>query len=261
MASKTIKTKQLFDSNNRLSREVHSSLPAIIKSLGKTKFKYTSKALISFIPKSDYINNAILAMCASRNVYASAILFRSMIEHNFRHLYIYARALNDNNDDVGRRYYKALKANEDLESFTKINNYSKVVYPEKTKWNTKGEHNKSIREVGKEFRIEQIFYYLIANNNRKENEIIERFKKEYLLKRLEEYTNLSSVVHGGPFGELVFNKLHKNNNIDKQLNTFTVDSFGLHTSLVETTYLFAYLMDNKAEKYYRKIKSLRKIKS
>ena len=42
-----------------------------------------------------------------------------MIEHNFRHLYIYVRALNDNSDDVGKRYYKTLKGSEDLESFTK----------------------------------------------------------------------------------------------------------------------------------------------
>jgi hypothetical protein len=261
MFSKTTKIEQLFDLNNKLSQEVHSSLPAIIKSLEKTKFKYTSKALISFIPKSGYINSAILSSCASKNVYASAILFRSMIEHNFRHLYIYAHALNDNSDDVGKRYYKMLKANEDLEAFTKINNYNKIFYPEKNQWNTKGEHNNSIREVGKEFRIEKIFYYLIANNNRKENEIIEQFKKEYLLQRLEEYTNLSSVVHGGPFGELVFQKLHENNNIDKQLNAFAVDSFGLHASLVETTYLFAYLMDDDMKEYYEKIKSLRDIKS
>jgi len=261
MLDKTSKIDQFFNLNNKLSREVQSSLPAIIKSLRKTKFKYTSKALLSFIPKSGYLNSAILELSGNRNVHATVILSRSIIEHNFRHLYIYVRALNDDSDDVGKRYYKTLKANEDLESFTKINNYNKVIYPEKTEWNTKGEHNKAIHEVGKEFRIEQIFYYLIANNNNEKDKIVERFKKEYLLQRLVDYTNLSSGVHGGPFGELVLFNLQKDKDkFSKALEKFASDSFNLHYSLVESTYLFAYLMDNKMQKYYEKIKNLRKVR-
>src|SRR3989344_6663046 len=261
MPDKTSKIDQFFNLNNKLSQEVQSSLPAIIKSLGKTKFKYTSKALLSFIPKSGYLNSAILELSRDRNVYATAILSRSIIEHNFRHLYIYVRALNNDSDDVGKRYYKTLKANEDLESFTKINNYSKAVYPEKTGWNTKGEHNKAIREVGKEFRIEQIFYYLIANNNNEKDKIVERFKKEYLLQRLVDYTNLSSGVHGGPFGELALFSLRKDKKkFEDTLYKFASDSFNLHYSLVEATYLFAYLMDDKTQTHYEKIKNLKEAK-
>jgi hypothetical protein len=178
-----------------------------------------------------------------------------MIEHSFRHLYIYVRALNDNNDDTGKRYYETLRGNEDLESFDKISNYSKVVYPEKTKWNTKGEHNNAIRQVGKEFHIERIFYYLVANNNK--TKLVERFKKEYLLQRLTEYTKLSSAVHGGPFGEAVFVNLQGDKEkLNKQLNRFSVDSFWLHKSLVESTYLFAYLMDDKMQKHYENISNV-----
>jgi len=261
MSDKNNKIKDLFESNNELAKQIKFSLPAIVKSLGKTKFKYTSRALLSFIPKSGYLNSAILESSGNKNIYATAILSRSMIEHNFRHLYIYVRALNDDSDDVGKRYYKALKGSEDLESFAKINNYNKAVYPEKTNWNIKGEHNKAIREVGKEFRIEQIFFYLIANNNNEKDEIIKRFKKEYLLQRLVDYTNLSSGVHGGPFGELALFNLQKDKDkLDKALEKFTDDSFNLHHSLVETTYLFASLMDDKIQTHYEKIKNLKKIK-
>jgi len=255
MSDKNNKIKNLFDLNNKLAKEIQSSLSTIAKFLGKTKFKYTSKALLSFIPKSGYLNSAILESSGNRNVYATAILSRSMIEHNFRHLYIYVRALNDDSDDVGKRYYKTLKGSEDLESFTKINNYNKAVYPEKTNWNTKGKHNKAIREVGKEFRIEQIFFYLIANNNNEKNEIVKRFKKEYLLQRLIDYTNLSSGVHGGPFGELALFNLQKDKGkFNKALEKFADDSYNLHYSLVETTYLFTYLMDNKAKTHYEKLR-------
>lgn len=109
MSDKAIKIDQFFNANNKISREVQSSLPVIIKSLENGKFKYTSKALLSSIPKSGYLNSAILELSGSKNIYAAGILSRSMIEHNFRHLYIYVKALNDN-DNIGKRYYiKRLK--------------------------------------------------------------------------------------------------------------------------------------------------------
>lgn len=256
MSNKNSKINILFDLNDKLTQEIQSTLPAIVRSLGKTKFKYTSKAFSSFIIKSGYLNSAILELSENKNVYSTAILFRSMIEHNFRHLYIYVRSLNDDSDDAGKRYYKTLKGCEDLESFTKVNNYNKVIYPEKTSWNTKGEYNKAIREVGKEFRIEQIFFYLISNNNNKQTETASLFKKKYLLQRLISYTNLSSGVHGGPFGELALFKIQKNKDkFNKALEKIASDCFDLHCSLVEATYLFAYLMDEKMKSQYDKIKN------
>ncbi|OGY39976.1 MAG: hypothetical protein A2570_00135 [Candidatus Brennerbacteria bacterium RIFOXYD1_FULL_41_16] len=251
------KIEQLIELNARLSQEIGRTLPAIVKSLGKTKFKHTGKALLSFIPKTGYLNSAILELSASKNLYSAAILSRSIVEHNFRQQYIYVRALNDDSDDVGKRYYQTLKASEDLELFTKINNYNEVIDPGKTKWNTKGEHNKAIQEVGKEFGIKQIFFYLIKNNNNEKSETIEHFKKEYLLERLIEYTNLSSGVHGGPFGELVLYNLQKDRNeFYKALDKFAKDSFVLYYNTVELTYFFSFLMDNENKNHYEKIKAL-----
>src|SRR3989344_7998209 len=146
-----------FALNETLSKKIQESLPFIIESLQKTEFQYTGKALISFIPKSGYLINSILFSCKSGDPYSASILFRSLIEHSFRHLYIFVKALNDKNDDVGKTYYNSLKATEDLESVEKIINYKKIVYPEDTQWNTKGDHNNAIRETAKSFRIEKIF--------------------------------------------------------------------------------------------------------
>jgi hypothetical protein len=153
---------QLYEN---LSRKVQVSLPVITESLNKSKFKYVTKALLLFIPKSGYLMSSILQASESSNPYADSILFRSLIEHSFKHLYIFVKALNENSDSVGEIYYKTLKAKEDLDSVQKIINYSKAVYPEKTQWNTKGDHNKNISDEAKQFEIQNIFYYLIANNN------------------------------------------------------------------------------------------------
>jgi hypothetical protein len=243
-----------FTLNEALSKKIQESLPFIIESLQKTEFQYTGKALTYFIPKSGYLINSILFSCKSGDPYSASILFRSLIEHSFRHLYIFVKALNDKNDDVGKTYYNSLKANEDLESVEKIINYKKIVYPEDTQWNTKGDHNNAIRETAKSFRIEKIFHYLISNNNNEKSEVIKRYKKEYLLERLIEYTNMSSSVHGGPFGKLALYELQKDKSkLDAILNKFANESFLLHKSLVETTYLFASLMDEKVDKYYREL--------
>src|SRR3989344_167908 len=122
-----------FASNETLSKKIQESLSYIIESLQKTEFKYTGKALISFIPKSGYLINSLLFSCKSGDPYSASILFRSLVEHSFRHLYIFVKALNDKSDSVGNTYYNSLKANEDLESVEKIINYKKIVNQEKTK--------------------------------------------------------------------------------------------------------------------------------
>ena len=247
-----------FVLNEAISKKVQKTLPFIIKSLQKTEFKYTGKSLVSFKPKSGYLLNSILSSCKSVDPYSASILFRSLIEHSFRHLYIFVKALNDKNDDVGSTYYNSLKANEDLESVEKIINYKKIVYPEDTQWNTKGDHNNAIREIAKNFRIEKIFHYLINNNNNEGNEVVKRYKKEYLLERLIEYTNMSSSVHGGPFGELALYELQKDKfKLDATLNKFASESFMFHKSIIETTYLFGSLMDDKVTKYYDEITKLK----
>lgn len=244
-------------SHEELSKKMEVSLPSITDSLGKSEFKNVGKSLLVFISKSGYLMSSIVSSCLEKNVYSASVLFRSMIEHSFRHLYIFARALNDNNDSVGEEYYHSLKANEDLESIEKIINYRKVVYPEEAKCITRGDHNNSIREIAKHFRIEQIFYYLVQNN--KDNDEIKKYKKEYLLNRLIEYTNTSSSVHGGPFSESVLLELRKDEaKLNSALEKFINDSFLLHKSIIETTYLFASLMDDVVKTHYDEIMRVEK---
>jgi len=241
------------------SKKIHETLPFIIESLQKSKFKYTGKALVSFMQKSDFLINSILFSCRNSDPYSASVLFRSLVEHSFRHLYIFVKALNEDDDSIGNVYYNNLKGSEDLESMEKIINYKKIVYPEYTQWNTKGDHNNSIREIAKSFRIEKIFYYLIGKNNDENDKILKKYKKEYLLERLIEYTNMSSSVHGGPFGELALFELQKDKSkLGSTLNRFANESFMLHKSIVETTYLFASLMDTTVTKYYDDIVKTKK---
>lgn len=244
-----------FALNENLSKKIQASLTFIIESLQKTKFQHTGKALVSFIPKSGYLINSILFSCKSNDPYSASILFRSLIEHSFRHLYVYTKALKENDDSVGKVYYLDLRREEDIRSLKKISSYKRDVYPDTTQWtvvsDTSGE------KAYQEFEINRIFKYLIANT-RSEEEIINSGLKNYLLERLTEYTNMSSSVHGGPFGELALYELLKDKSkLEATLNNFANESFALYKSIIETTYLFASLMDEKVNKYHKEITEVR----
>lgn len=250
------KINNLLESSNEIVKYTVKTLPKILDSLQKTKFKQTGTALLSLFARNEYLNSAILHACGTENTYASAILLRSMIEHNFRHLYIFVKALNDDSDEVGKKYYGVLQGNEDRQALYNINKYTQKIYPGKTKWNLSNEHNKSIRENANEFRIDEIFYYLVENNNDRIPEIALTFKKEYLLERLIQYTNLSSSVHGGPFGEATLATAQKENP-KATLLKFAIESFKLHKNLIKTTYLFAYIMDEDNKKLYTGIENIK----
>jgi len=258
MANNNNKIEQLFGLNKCFSEEIQSSLPTVVESLKKSKFKYTGKALVAFIPKSGYLNSAILELSVSKNVYAAAVLYRSIIEHSFRHLYIYAKTLEDNNDGIGKKYCRTLKASEDLQWFDKINKHERKFGTNKTVWNTKGDHNELIRSVKKEFLFSKIVEYF-KSSNFSDNKEIKQFINDHLLNKGIEYDNLSSAVHGGPFGESALFNLHKDKKKHNDtLYKFASESFGLHHSIVESTYLFAYLMDEEMKEHYESITALRK---
>lgn len=251
-----MKIDELLQLNTELSNSIGKSVESVSESLSKSKFKKTSRALIAYIPKADYIHNAILNCCATHGGYAAGILFRSLSEHTFRHLYIYTRALKEDSDDVGNEYYGWLKSSEDLESFTKMNNYTKVVRPNQTPWSTKGEHNKDIAEVGKKFGISNIFFYLIENS-RTDKHLIDEGMKDYLLERLRQYTDLSSYIHGGPFAEMSYEELIKDpEKMTGHLEGMALESFKLYKSIVEVTYLFSSLFDEQMTPYYESVRKL-----
>ena len=248
--------EEIFKLNTELTALVLANAEAVSNSLSQTKFRKTSRAMFSYIARAGYVNNALLDCYANNNGYAIGILFRTMIEHTFRHLYLYTRALKDGSDEAGEEYYGKLKGSEDLEAFSKINNYTKVVHPEKTIWNTKGEHNAQITEVGKKFELSKIFFYLIENFPIDEK-MIHTGMKDYLLKRLNHYTQLSSYVHGGPYAEMSHEELIKDSEkMSQHMEVIACESFGLYKSLVESTFLFASLFDDKMKECFDQVSKI-----
>lgn len=75
------------------------------------------------------------------------------------------------------------------------------------------------------------------DNFPEDKQVIQDGMKDYLLNRLNQYTLLSSYVHGGPTAEINYEALIINpTRMDMHLNDITKQSFGLYKSVVESTF-------------------------
>lgn len=234
-----------------------NSIESVILVLKKSKFNKTGKCLVDLLLKSSSISGAIINSAVNKNCYSILVLFRPLIEHSFRHLYIYMKTLNEDSDAIADKYLKILKSAEDLESIEKINNYNKAVNTKNIVWNTKGEHNNSIRKIKTEFNISNIFYYMIGVNNNDENSIFKLYKVDVFLNEIIRYAELSSTIHGGPSAD--FTSINGNGDsklLEKNCHAYARDALNIYLSIVKTTYLFASLMDQKLNKTYEKISKL-----
>lgn len=249
--------EMILNANIQLNDFILSNGESLSSSLENTKFKITSRAMLSYIARAGYVNNAILSCYGSRNGYSIGIVFRSMIEHSFRHLYLHTRALKEDSDEVGEEYYGKLKGTENLNSMRKLSNYNKNVYPERTVWNFAGEHKEAIKDVGGKFEISKIFTYVIDNIDSEET-VVNDGMKEYLKMRLNQYAHLSSYIHGGPYAEICHEHLLKNSEkMSEHIETVTHDSFNLYKNMVQTTVLFASLFEEKHWSAYESVSNIK----
>jgi len=96
--------------NIPIMKELESNTKGFIKS----RFPKSAKALTTYSLRLQYLTNSINLCKETEDYYSLCVLFRSLLEHYFRHLYIYSRALRENSDEVGIEYYGKLNGHEDL---------------------------------------------------------------------------------------------------------------------------------------------------
>jgi hypothetical protein len=238
-----------------LNKELQNTLELTTKSLSETKFIKTGTILNASILKMGYINNSIIDCYTNGNAYSINILMRSLIEHGFRHMYIYVKALKDDNDDVGIEYYGGLRGSEDLRAVSKINTFENIVFPKVSKMNIRGPHNKMINKIGDKFEIKKILFYII-NNFPESSEYVHILNKKYSIENLRKYAHLSSYVHGGPYAEDCFSEILKNNNQNEYIKDITKEALSFYKEAINATYLFASLNNEDMEEHYANMKKI-----
>lgn len=200
------------------------------------KFPKAGKVLTIFLFKMHYISTSIIRCCEVKDYYSACVLFRSLLEHYFKHLYIYTRTLKENSDSVSEEYYGKLKGYEDFTYLKSMQNLSKKLTKEKTSFKLEDKDNEELCKVGRKFEIKTILSYL---NEGIDNKDIKSTFTDFFTEYCKKYYNLSSFVHGGPFAEEYMNMYSKDEKgMDKDLEYFLRESKSLLNYVKENTYLF-----------------------
>lgn len=187
---------------------IMKELESNAKNFVKSRFPKSAKALTMYSLKLQYLSNSINLCKDTEDYYSLCVLFRSLLEHYFRHLYICKRALKENSDEVGVEYYGKLKGHEDMCSLISNISFNKKLSGEKPIWNLSSGLNENLDKVGQKFKINSILAYL--NEGIEENNEIQNISKEFFNKYSQYYATLSSFVHGGPFAEKYIEMYSKN---------------------------------------------------
>lgn len=85
-----------------MKENFHNSLPTF----SRVGFTNVGRAFTTFVTKTNFIKNAVFDLCENDDTYSANILFRSLIEHHLKFMFIFIRHTKEQNDDVGIEYYQ-----------------------------------------------------------------------------------------------------------------------------------------------------------
>lgn len=223
--------------------EIENNAKNFIKSI----FPKSAEALTICSLKLNYLNNSIYFCKEVDDYYSLCVLFRSLLEHYFKHLYIYSRALRENSDDVGIEYYGKLNGHEDLCALRSSILLNTKLTRERSIWNLGDNQNKKLDAVAQNFKINNIFSYL--SNNIGKDEEVKIISRDFFNKYSYYYSTLSSFVHGGPYAEKYMEMYSKNEDKRKKDIEYLASeaSFLANQALKNTSFFIDLTFDKKQE--------------
>ena len=203
----SIKIDELRIFDEEIHALIEKWMPLVLQDSTNHNIPNVWRASVMFITRSNFLKEAIFELSKNEDIYSAGILFRSLIEHYVKFQYIFLRWAQEKNDTVGEEYYKFCDLAEDLSYIDSLKNANKLIVNEFISRNPfdilqeiKQEASKhSIKEIqnkASQFNYRKILEYiaLTAPPN-----IVSNF----IWKIIPEYSELSSLVHGGPFSERI----------------------------------------------------------
>ncbi|MHB1687912.1 MAG: DUF5677 domain-containing protein [Ignavibacteriaceae bacterium] len=231
-----------------------------ISTFSKVGLINVGRAFTTFITKTNFIKNAIFDLCENDDPYSANILFRSLIEHHLKFMFIFTRHTAEQNDDVGIEYYQYCDFSESITIGKSWLDNWQILTPEnedklyvviiERKLELKDFPKKEIIQKAKQFNYRNIVSF-IRNS-------IEGAGSNYgwLDKIIPNYGDLSSYVHGGPLADKYLLYFKKENERRKELLKICQLTFLTANTLKQFLYLLLTQLDK--EQYSE---SLRKIDS
>lgn len=247
---------KIRDVDDNIFKIIEASLLDLTMEVLKSEYPFTGKALVMLVTKSNFIKNSIFDVCENEDLYSANILYRSLIEHFLRHQYLFLNYAKRKNDDIGIDYYNYCDMGENLDFLKSIKSTNKIFDPEHPDINTWEEISKldkrfskispkELKEKSEQFRYRNIIKFLSSTLS---------LKDSMLNKIIPLYSELSSFVHGGPYGEnmLFAHGVNEKDRIEKLKNICEM-TFEISKGIKLYTYLFAVQINQKYGIFYNQI--------
>jgi hypothetical protein len=186
-----------------LHKATFSFLGDLSREVGGMTNAVSFKLFISFYLRTDQIKNGILGLCREREIYSAKILYRSLIEHTLRFIYLNFRHKTEGTDEAAIEYELFSELSEDAEYGKAWQEYFKILRPDTPKkdlWEilkrTRPEFSKytakEIEEKAAQFRYKRIIKYAESEMAKAEKDL-----GRSVVRLIPDYSELSSYVHGG----------------------------------------------------------------
>lgn len=235
-----------------IEENFHNSL----STFSNVGFTNVGRAFTMFVTKANFIKNAIFDICENDDPYSANILFRSLIEHHLKFMFIFIRHTQEQNDDVGNEYYQFCDFSESIAIGKSWLDSWQILTPENENklYEVIVEKNPDLKKYSKKdvIRKAKQFNYRAIVTFIKSS--IKDVKYGWLDKIIPNYGDLSSYVHGGPLADkylLYFNNVEER---DKEL--LNICSLTFLTANILKQFLYMLLAQLDKEQYSESLKKI-----
>lgn len=175
---------------------------AIKRSMNKEK-PLSIFSVVSFLPKIESIRLGVFDLARVEGYYSINILYRSLIEHYIKAIYLWIKTIENNNDEVGIDYW-IFGSDKEIVDYARAlgDSYSLlgIINKESPKQTLERmgvlDGDKSITKIKnrtEQFNYKNMVRYISTNTKMKEKGVAPIINKIFPM-----YSELSSCVHGGP---------------------------------------------------------------
>lgn len=195
----------MIDADKKITKIYKKNIGQMRSRLLIKRNRKTIKSIIGLCEGSHELKKGVLSAIRSRNIYAANVLFRSLLEHFMKFLFLTYRYGQEKNDSVGRDNLVFSRAVEIKDYGNALKLAFKLLGKDESGVDDKAAIKKFNKEAGdKSFkelkRINEQFNFRTIIKYFEENEP-EFFKEQIQLfpPSITEYSELSTYVHGGAY--------------------------------------------------------------
>lgn len=233
----------------------------------KIHFPISHQVFGNLSKRISWIFDSIINAAKNDNLYSAFILYRSLLEHSFKSMFIVDKMVTTMSDETAENYQKHYFISEYLAEQAGIlkmedlinNNQAKTDFIQflTTKMPNLQDFDKAnqqeISTAIRQFNLKEIVKYLHAKYNQIDSL---QATNHVIAETFPEYSYVSTFTHGGPYASVLMDKFIRQNEIENQLMKIMQISL-TSTCVTKENFFMSYEIDSSFKNYILELQSLR----